>query len=75
VKLPLLFAVVDDGVILALLFAQSERSWTIYEFARSGVQPQPYPTSPNFGSRFSRLAVIASTWLGEPISLMQTSLD
>jgi hypothetical protein len=32
-----------------------------------------YPTSPNLGSRFSKLAVIASTWLGEPISLKMIS--
>lgn len=39
-KLPVLFAVVDEGVILKLAYCQSERSWTIYEFAGSGVRTQ-----------------------------------
>lgn len=39
-KLPLLFAVVDDGVIYRLAYCQSEHSWTICEFTGSEVRTQ-----------------------------------
>jgi len=40
VKLPLLFAVTDEGVIYALAYCQSERSWTLHQFTGLGVQEQ-----------------------------------
>jgi len=40
VKLPVLFAVVDEGVILKLAYCQSERSWAIYELVGSDTRTQ-----------------------------------